>query len=79
MIKVSPDSTTLVREFCKDSSDFYFSDGLVTYPRAGFEISMQCPVGYQEMIMTAFEKGWIKPVAYMKESEYVWDRLQQDR
>lgn len=78
MIKVSPQSSTLVRQLRKGDSDFYFASGPVEYPRAGFEISVHCPEGYQEMIMTAFEKGWIRPVAYVKESEYVWERLQEN-
>ena len=79
MIKTSAQSGTLVRELRKGDSDFYFADGMVQYPRAGFEISVMCPVRYQEILVEAFEKGWIRPVAYMKESEYVWDQLQQDR
>lgn len=79
MIKISTQSNTLVRELHKDGKDFYFSAGPVVYPRAGFEISWMCPVSYQQMLMEAFEQGWIRPVAYMKESEYVWDQLQQDR
>ena len=27
------------------------------------------------MIIEAVKNGWLKPVAYMKESEYTWEKL----
>jgi hypothetical protein len=44
-------------------------------PRAGFEISNDCPRQYKLMIMEAIKNGWLQPIAYMKESEYVWEQL----
>ena len=44
-------------------------------PRAGFEISNDCPREYKLMIMEATKNGWLQPVAYMKESEYIWEVL----
>jgi len=44
-------------------------------PRAGFEISNECPRQYKLMIMEAYKNGWLQPVAYMKESEYIWEKL----
>ena len=48
---------------------------IVMAPRAGFEISNDCPRQYKLMIMEAIKNGWLQPVAYMKESEYVWEQL----
>jgi hypothetical protein len=50
-------------------------NGIVMAPRAGLEISNDCPRQYKSMIMEAIKNGWLKPVAYMKESEYVWEQL----
>ena len=44
-------------------------------PRAGFEISNKCPSQYKFMIIEAINNGWLKPIAYMKESEYTWEKL----
>jgi hypothetical protein len=44
-------------------------------PRAGFEISNKCPRQYKLMIIEAIKNGWLQPIAYMKESEYVWEQL----
>jgi hypothetical protein len=55
--------------------DFHIDNGFHMAPRAGFEISNDCPRQYKLMIMEAIKNGWIQPVAYMKESEYVWEVL----
>ena len=55
--------------------DFHIDNGFHMAPRAGFEISNDCPRQYKLMIMEAIKNGWLQPVAYMKESEYVWEQL----
>ena len=50
-------------------------NGIVMAPRAAFEISNDCPRQYKLMIIEATKNGWLQPVAYMKESEYVWEKL----
>ena len=57
-------------------SDFYFTnDGFHLVPRASVEVSCTCPKDYQDMIQECLNHGWIKVVANMKESEYVWEKL----
>jgi len=56
-------------------SDFVMHVGAVAYPRAGFEISQLCPANYKQLLYECFTREWIKPVAYMKESEYIWEEL----
>lgn len=56
--------------------DFTFSpDGVMIVSRAGFEISSGCPKNYREVILECIQNGWLKPVAHMKESEFVWEKL----
>ena len=55
---------------------FVMDNGLVMTPRAGFEISQDCPRNYLTILQTCIDRGWIKPIAYMKESEYTWELLQ---
>lgn len=55
--------------------DFTFRDGYTTVSRAGFEISPKCPDGYKDVLLTAVSNGWIRPVAYVKTKEYVWEQL----
>lgn len=55
--------------------DFYIRATSHPAPRAGFEIDSNCPQNTKRFLIECIENGWIKPVAYMKESEYIWERL----
>jgi hypothetical protein len=73
MTFTTPEKT--IKTIRKDDPDFIIINGIVMAPRAGFEISNDCPRQYKLMIMEAIKNGWLQPIAYMKESEYVWEQL----
>ena len=73
MTFTTPDK--IIKTIRKDDPDFQIDNGIVMAPRAGFEISNDCPRQYKLMIIEAIKNGWLQPVAYMKESEYVWEQL----
>ena len=73
MTFTAPEKT--IKTIRKDDPDFIINNGIVMAPRAGFEISSDCPKQYISMITEAIKNGWLKPIAYMKESEYVWEKL----
>ena len=73
MTYTSPEKT--IKTIRKDDPDFHIDNGIFMSPRAGFEISNDCPRHYKSMITEAVKNGWLKPVAYMKESEYTWEKL----
>ena len=73
MTFTTPEKT--IKTIRKDDPDFIIINGIVMAPRAGFEISNKCPKQYKLMIIEAIKNGWLQPVAYMKESEYVWEQL----
>ena len=54
---------------------FTLTDGMVTCPRAGFEISQSCPAEYKSIFITAINAGWIKPVAHVYGKELTMDAL----
>ena len=54
---------------------FTLTDGFVTCPRAGFEISQSCPAEYKSIFVTAINAGWIKPVAHVYGKELTIDAL----
>jgi len=64
-----------IKTIRKGNVDFLIQNGLTMTPRAGFEISNKCPSTYKLMIVEAINNGWLQPVAYMKESEYIWEKL----
>jgi len=58
--------------------DFMFSpDGMTKRPRAGFEIDINCPDNYLHILQTCINKGWVKPVAHMRDTEYTMELLQK--
>lgn len=48
---------------------FTITDGLIVSPRAGFEISQQCPKEYRMVIVECIKRGWMQPVANVTEKE----------
>lgn len=54
---------------------FMLEDGMMTCPRAGFEISRSCPAEYKSILITAINAGWIKPVAHVYGKELTMDAM----
>lgn len=73
MTFTTPDKT--IKTIRKDDPDFHIHNGFLMAPRAGFEINNDCPRQYKLMIVEAIKNGWLQPIAYIKESEYVWEKL----
>ena len=59
----------------QDDPRFDISDGFVTSPRAGFEISERCPLESKIVLQECINNGWLKPVAYMTEREMIFNGL----
>ena len=51
---------------------FMLQDGLMTCPRAGFEISQDCPRSHKLVIMEAIKNEWLVPVANITERELIF-------
>lgn len=54
---------------------FAIHNGFMMANRAGFELSPDCPKAYSQVILQAISNGYLKPIATVKKSEIVWDRL----
>jgi hypothetical protein len=68
---------SLIKTFKPGDPGFTIVDGFVTSPRAGFEISNNCPAEYKSIFITAINAGWLKPVAHMHEREVLISGLSQ--
>lgn len=66
---------TKIREIRQGDDDFYISDGTKLSPRAYIEISNLCPSNMNLMIQRAIAEGYLKPVACVREKDYVWEKL----
>lgn len=67
-----------IRTIRRDDQNFMITDGMYVTPRAGFELSKDCPAYVQQSIEQAVSRGWIKSVAYMTEREYMLIGLAKD-
>ena len=67
--------TTNIRTIRQGDAKFMLKDGLVVCPRAGFEISTNCPAEYKSIFITAINAGWLKPVAHVYGKELTMDAL----
>jgi hypothetical protein len=67
--------TSTIRTIKNTDPLYFIHDRLMISPRAGIEIDKRCPTQYQQMIATALDLGWIKPVAHVTEQEYMWMAL----
>ena len=65
----------IIKTIRQNDPDFHIDNGIVMAPRASVEISNSCPRQYKLMIMEALKNGWLQPVAYMRETEYTWEKL----
>lgn len=65
----------LIKTIKSGDPDFMINDGMYIIPRAGFEISRECPEHYRNLIMECLHYGWIKPVAHLTQQEYFMEKL----
>ena len=61
-----------IRTIKQGDKNFHIIDGMVMAPRAGFEISKNCPKEYRSILITALNAGWVKPVANVTERELLF-------
>lgn len=54
---------------------FAVNDGMVMYRRACLEISEDCPKDIKNQIIKYYSKGWLSAVAYVHESELMFDQI----
>jgi len=67
-----------IRTIKQDDPRFRIIDKFVVSPRAGFEISKQCPREYKLILSECIDRGWIQPVAFMTERELLISGLSND-
>lgn len=66
-----------IRTIRKGERGFMLVDGIIIMPRAGFEISRSAPNSYRQIISECIDNGWLKPVAYVKDSELFWESFKE--
>jgi hypothetical protein len=61
----------------RGDDNFMMTDGIKLVPRACVEFSELCPSNLILQVQDAIAKGYIKPVAYVKTKELLWEVLEQ--
>jgi hypothetical protein len=70
-------NTNKVLEIKQGDKGFKFASGYVEYPRAAILVEDSCPYDVRLQVQQYVSNGWITPVAYVRESEYVWEKLKE--
>lgn len=52
--------------------NYMIEDGIMQCPRAGIEISNDCPTSWKEVIVKAYNAGYLKPFANVTERELLF-------
>jgi hypothetical protein len=68
-------STRNIQTIRPGDTKFMLTDGFVISPRAGFEISDDCPYNHLQILKTCIDRGWIKPVAHVYGKELTMDAM----
>jgi len=55
--------------------NFQIIDKFTITSRAAIEISNRCPENYKHLILECINHGWIKPIAYVTDEEYMVMKL----
>lgn len=66
---------TKIRTIRPGDADFIITDELTMAPRAGFEVSKDCPYEYRMIISQCIDRGWLAPVAYQHLHEELMENL----
>lgn len=67
-----------IRCIRKEDPNFMIPNGIMVSPRAGFELNLEMPKEYRMIIQECLNNGWLKPIAYMTEKEYMMSGLLKD-
>ena len=70
--KVHPSTT---RRLWRGEPGFSMVDGVRLVPRAEIVVLEQCPANLRDMLQYAIAKGYVQPVANVRDEELVWEKL----
>lgn len=66
-------STT--KRLSRGQDGFFMQDGVKLVPRAEIVVLEQCPANIRGTLQYYIAKGYIQPVANVRDEELVWDKL----
>ena len=70
--KIHPSTT---RRLFRGEPGFSIVDGVRLVPRAEIVVLEQCPANIRDMLQYAIAKGYVQPVANVRDEELVWEKI----
>ena len=67
--------TSTTRRLWRGEPGFSMIDGVRLVPRAEIVVLDQCPANLRDMLQYAIAKGYVQPVANVRDEELVWEKL----
>ena len=74
---LTPVATDYVTVKEGDALFTFCPDGFTVVPRASIMVDPSCPAVHADMIVQAYNRGWIKAVAHIQGKEATWARLKE--
>ena len=68
-------SKPTTKRLFRGQSGFNIIDGVKLVPRAEIMVLEQCPANIRDAVNYAIAKGWVQPVANVRDEELVWEKL----
>lgn len=66
---------TTTRRIWRGESGFFMQDGIKLVPRAEIVVLEKCPANIVDLLNYAIAKGYVQPVAHVRDEELVWEKL----
>lgn len=63
--------TKTIRTIKPGDPNFKLNTGIISSDRASIEIDLKCPDYYAKIVLEAYNRGWIKPIAHVTEREFL--------
>ena len=63
------------RRIYRGQAGFFMQDGVKLVPRAEIVVLEQCPTNIRDMLQYYIAKGYVQPVANVRDEELVWEKL----
>jgi hypothetical protein len=67
----NPFHTAKIKDIKPGDKMFKINNGFMTCDRASIYVDPKCPSHIANVLMQAYDAGWIKPVAHCTEKEYM--------
>jgi len=66
---------TETKTLSQKDADFYIRENFTLVPRAALQIDQTCPREYRQVIAACIDRGWLRPVANIRDHEYTYELI----